>query len=338
MERRTFITAAFFSAFVPSISIADKTVTAQQYKIDFTGNNDSTDELQRLLDDAAKEAVKTVNGIGKVEVNLCGAIKITQSLRINASRINIRGPVTFYFELKKKSDFGIILESDGEPGASYTNGVGSLFDSINFCTKTKIKLIFASNKNNSNNNPSCLINISQCRFSGFKNIFTNGPGGWGWSWDRCGFDRCDNLLYLTQQMDTYERFTFTACIWQNGGVAFFVDNPFGKIYWNTGSFDYCDAIAVLNKGYVSVSGHLEIKNPKDPMVRMNSTECGFYFTNGNIYIFDKNEEYILFQQFEDGQVTLRDIDFLYDNVDSNLLKISNEQFASSSLKHNVRKR
>jgi hypothetical protein len=75
------------------------------------------------------------------------------------------------------------------------------------------------------------------------------------------------------------------------GLHFLSIIPLAKIYWNTGSFDYCDAIAVLNKGYVSVSGHLEIKNPKDPMVRMNSTECGFYFTNGNIYIFDKNEEY-----------------------------------------------
>jgi hypothetical protein len=56
------------------------------------------------------------------------------------------------------------------------------------------------------------------------------------------------------------------------------------------------------------------------------------------FIFLIRMKNILFQQFEDGQVTLRDIDFLYDNVDSNLLKISNEQFASSSLKHNVRKR
>lgn len=331
MNRRKFINTSVLASCAIFIT-PSKGQSIDTKNIDTTGKLDSTDGLQNLLDEAASLATVVPNGIQKVLVQLGGVIKITKPLIIDASRVNIIGPATLFFSGNVSDyDYGIKLHPDSSKNVSYTNGVGSFFESINFFAEKKIDLFYASNLKTPGSNPSCLLNISQCRFTGFAKVFVNGAGGWGWNWDRCGFDQCDYLLYLTQKMDSYERFTFNACIWQNGGVAFYVDNPYGKIYWNSGSFDYCKAIAHINRGYVSVSGHLEFHKRTEPVVIMKDSQCGFTFSGGSIFIAQNEKEYYLFEQNRENQLILRDINILYDKVVDDSVIISNMSFIADNI-------
>lgn len=341
MNRRDFLSfgvAATSVIFSYSVVADDKPVHQKQYAIDLTGERDSTDEFQKLLNDAADMARPVPNGMQKITVLICGIIRVSKTLYVDASRVNIIGPATIMFSKEAAGiKYGIILNDDSLKNVSFTNGVGSLFDSVNFYSELKIDLFYASNKKTSDTNPSCLINISQCRFTGFNKIFTNGAGGWGWNWDRCGFDECNWLLYITQQMDSYERFSFVSCIWQNGGTAFYVDNPFGKIYWTSGSFDYCDGVAYIKKGYVSVNGHLEFKKKKEPVVTMHSDDCHFYFLGGSIYAINCSEPFVLFNQYSQNQVTLRDVNFMYDRVNDGVITLSNMDLERNGISLKKRK-
>lgn len=338
MNRRDFLHsgAALLSLTLPcSVSAGVYFSKSDSYNIDCTGVRDSTLEFQRLLNDAATAAKPVKNGMQKSLIIVNGIIKLSKTIHIDASKINIVGPATIYFsEESAEVEYGFILNNNSKKNVSFTNGVGSLFDSINFYSEAKINLFFASNLRASDSNPSCLINISQCRFTGFDKVFVNGAGGWGWNWDRCGFNECNWLLYLTQQMDSYERFSFSSCIWQNGGTAFYVNNPFGKIYWTAGSFDHCQGIAYIKKGYVSVSGHLEIKKINNPVVIIMADDSHFYFTGGSIYIISCKNPFTLFKQFKDGQITLRDVNIMYDKTDDSEIKLSDMNI----LKDNVSSR
>lgn len=342
MNRRDFLSiglGAATIAFPYSVIANQGKDSLNGYDIDLTGQKDSTDEFQRLLNDAAVSAQPVPNGMQKALVIIHGIIRVSKTLIIDASRVNILGPATIYFSKQALGiNYGIVLNSNSLKNVSFTNGVGSLFDSVNFFSEIKINLFFASNLKTSDTNPSCLINISQCRFTGFDKIFTNGAGGWGWNWDRCGFDECSWLLYITQQMDSYERFSFTSCIWQNGGTAFYVDNPFGKIYWTAGSFDYCDAIAYIKRGYVSVSGHLEFKKREKPAVTLLSDDCHFYFLGGSIYAINCSEPFTLFKQYSNDQITIRDVNFMYDKVNDGVVTLSNMNLETNSILFKKRQR
>ncbi|MBE0148857.1 hypothetical protein [Serratia sp. PL7] len=336
MDRRTFISAAVFSSC--SVKAASKNVSdmcdipCESNGIDFSGVKDSTIALQNLLDSSALSAISVPNGIQKKNINLHGVIRVSSQLVIDASKVNITGPVTIIFSKQGNyKGYGIFLNPQGERNAAYTNCVGSLFDSVNFFSEEKIDLIYASNSATSDSNPSCLINISQCRFTGFSRVFSNGPGGWGWCWDRCGFDQCEFLLFITKQQDTYERFSFSSCTWQNGGIAFYIDNPDGKVYWENGSFDYCEAIAHIVNGHVSVSGHLEFQGRTIPAVTLLGRGSSFVFNGGSIFIRKNKLKYTIFEQSFDNQVVLRDVNFVSDGINLSETVISNRAYLSSGI-------
>lgn len=334
MNRRDFIFSSFCAAAIlPNCksSLAATEIT-RTYDLDFTGVKDSSDAFQKLINDAEDQSVKVGNGQQKIGIFLHGVIRLSKQIIIDASKISIIGPVSLVFSKGiLESEPAIKLKSEGNNGASYTNCVGAFFDSVNFFSESKVDLFFAENKGESSNNPVCLLNISKCRFTGFRRIFSNGDGGWGWSWSQCGFDQCDTLLYLTAARDTYERFTFYGCIWQNGGIAFYIDNPNGKVYWDLGSFDYCEGIATIKNGHLSISGHLEYRNRQTPAVRISGKYSSFLFSNGSVFISSSKDKYILFSQENDGLVTLRDITFVTDNVGLDNTVISDKEYTQSGI-------
>lgn len=106
MDRRTFISTALISA--PFLKVytangaSDDSSNFLLNDIDFSGEKDSTDVLQKVLDRAAGHAKIVPNGIQKVLIQLSGVIKISKTLYIDASKINILGPVTLVFTQKKQ--------------------------------------------------------------------------------------------------------------------------------------------------------------------------------------------------------------------------------------------
>ncbi|EOT0790043.1 hypothetical protein ACXH4D_002906 [Klebsiella variicola] len=336
MDRRTFISTALISApFLKVYTANGSPVDSSNLllnDIDFSGGKDSTDALQKVLDQAAGYAQIVPNGVQKVLIQLSGVIRISKTLYIDASKINILGPVTLVFSQKSRGrDYAIVLRPDGQGNVSYTNGVGSLFDSINFVSENKINLIYASNNATPGSNPSCLINISQCRFTGFNRIFSNGVGGWGWNWDRCGFDNCNFLLYLIKEKDSYERFSFSSCIWQNGGTAFYIDNPLGQIYWQGGSFDYFKEIAHIINGHVTINGHVEFAERDSPIVTIHNDISSFFFNGGCIFIGKNKSQYYLFEQYNHNQVTLNNVTLLTDGVNNDFTVLSNKRVSVSNM-------
>lgn len=294
------------------------------------GQVDHTLKLQSMLDYAASLAKKVPNGYQKTEISLSGVFNVRSPLTIDASKVCVTGPATLLFDIEGD---GYCIEFNGEGGASsaYTNNVGALFDSINFFSRRKTDLFYCAASTLGDKNPVCLMNITKCRFTGFDCIFTNGPGGWGWTWSMCGFNSCQTLLDIKREKETYERYTFISCIWQNGGVAFYVDNPDGKIYWSDGSFDYCKSIAVITNGHVQISGHVEFKERSQPLVQLSGRGSSFTFNGGSIFIRKNTGKYVMFEQSYDNQVSLIGVNFLSDGINLVDSLISNKKYNSSAV-------
>lgn len=291
------------------------------------GVADHTQAIQDAFDKAALMAKKVPNGVQKVEVLLSGVFNVKKNISIDATKIIVKGPATLIFDLVD-SEYCITFNENGSSNSAYTNNVGSLFDSINFISKRKQNLFYCATINFADKNSVCLINITQCRFSGFDCIFTNGPGGWGWTWYMCGFNSCETLLNIKREKETYERYTFVSCIWQNGGVAFIVNNPDGKIYWTEGSFDYCKAIAIIKNGHVQISGHVEYKSRENALVKVLGRGSSFLFNGGSIFIRKNNNKYIIFEQAYDNQITMIGVNFLSDGINLKETIISNKKYNS----------
>lgn len=291
------------------------------------GKTDHTLKLQSVLDYAASLAKKVPNGYQKTEISLTGVFNVRKTLTIEANKVCITGPATLLFDME---DDEYCIKFNGESGVStaYTNNIGSLFDSINFYSRRRVNLFYCSASTLGDKNPVCLMNITKCRFTGFDCIFTNGPGGWGWTWSMCGFNSCQTLLDIERKKETFERYTFISCIWQNGGVAFYVDNPDGKIYWSDGSFDYCKSIAIISSGHVQISGHVEFKGRDRPLVKLSGVGSSFIFNGGSIFIRKNTGKYVMFEQAYDNQVSLIGVNFLSDGVNLEDSLISNKKYNS----------
>ncbi|EMR1526160.1 hypothetical protein WJB62_000500 [Klebsiella pneumoniae] len=334
MNRRAFIFNSACALMLPNNGVLAQNLTKDSdYDIDFYGQRDSTKEFQRMINDAIKMALKVPNGLQKIPIYINGIIKISKPITIDASKVCLIGPATIVFSdsTNWEGENAIKLVSFGNQNAAYTNCVGSTFESMNFFSEKPINLFYAENKGESQNNPVCLLTISNCRFTCFDKVFQNGNGGWGWVWNNCGFDQCQYLLYLQNASDSYERFSFYGCVWQNGGTAFYVDNPNGKIYWDSGSFDYCVGIAFIKNGHVSVSGHLEFRNRSIPAVIITGEHSSFLFHNGSVFIAKSNNQYYLFKQIIPNQVTLRDVTIVSDSIGVNNIFISNLDYVNSGL-------
>ncbi|MBP2858896.1 hypothetical protein J8657_14930 [Dickeya oryzae] len=338
MNRRDFLAGSLASLAATSAAASQNNNTfnndavaftrdIRNYNIDFSGKNDSTGPFQTLLNDMLEQSKSLSNAQQKVRLMLQGVVQVSSTIKIDASKVSIHGPLTIIFTKNGNFDnYAIVVTGNPDVDAAYSNIVDSFFSGVHFISeKRTLDLFFAYNpENNSNRNASCLLSIYSCRFTGFRRVFSNGAGGWGWNWFSCGFNNCDRLLYLTRQPDSYERFTFIGCIWQNGGYAFEIDNPDGVVYWQAGSFDYCEGIALINEGHVEINGHVEYVKRKQPVVVLRKKNASFVFNGGAIFVRQNPEQpYVIFDQAFDYQTTLTSVRFATDGINVTSCVISN---------------
>ncbi|WP_256663107.1 hypothetical protein [Klebsiella grimontii] len=226
------------------------------------------------------------------------------------------------------------ITGSGPNAAVAASKVGALFDGVLFLTSGEKKLdLFHAVRDStaSNDNGACLHNVSNIAARGFRTIFTHGAGGWGWNFTGCLFSGNTNLMDIITAGDTYERHTFVGCLWGNGGYAFKMNNPNGKIYWIGGSVDYCDGLAQITSGHMEVNGHNEWTGRVKPLVEITGsnaslTVSGAIFVRGNT-----DTQYYMFQQYQKRQVTLKDTVFITDGVNVSKGLISNLEVVKSNL-------
>nr|WP_255330935.1 MULTISPECIES: phage tail protein [unclassified Serratia (in: enterobacteria)] len=205
--------------------------------IDTTGQSDMTTRFQQLLDITAKFST-TANGVTtKAVLHLNGNIKVSASRIIDASKVALQGPGTIYVDPAGVylTGYAFMLTSSTDTSlVSYSNKTTPVFRDMMFASEGRTVNLFygVNNTGNANNNPAALQTVFNCHFKGFDTVYSNGTGGWGWgwSWYASGCNSCNHWMHITSQPDTYERFSFDSCIFQNGGYAFVLDNPDGKIY------------------------------------------------------------------------------------------------------------
>lgn len=300
--------------------------------------HDDSDALEDAINKAVATSLMSGGVYTPVVVQLNKPYRITRTITIDASRVR----------LNAISGCGVYVDPDGTytdnkvfnitgsgPNAAVAaSKVGALFDGVLFLTSGEKKLdLFHAVRDStaSNDNGACLHNVSNIAARGFRTIFTHGAGGWGWNFIGCLFSGNINLMDIITAGDTYERHTFVGCLWGNGGYAFKMNNPNGKIYWTGGSVDYCDGLAQIAQGHVEVNGHNEWTARDKPIVEITGsnasvTVSGTMFVRGNT-----DTQYYMFQQYQKRQVTLKDTVFITDGVNTNKGLISNLEVVKSNL-------
>ena len=299
---------------------------------------DDSDALEDAINKAVATSLMSGGVYTPVVVQLNKPYRITRTITIDASRVR----------LNAISGCGVYVDPDGTytdnkvfnitgsgPNAAVAaSKVGALFDGVLFLTSGEKKLdLFHAVRDStaSNDNGACLHNVSNIAARGFRTIFTHGAGGWGWNFTGCLFSGNTNLMDIITAGDTYERHTFVGCLWGNGGYAFKMNNPNGKIYWIGGSVDYCDGLAQITSGHMEVNGHNEWTGRVKPLVEITGsnasvTVSGAIFVRGNT-----DTQYYMFQQYQKRQVTLKDTVFITDGVNVSKGLISNLEVVKSNL-------
>ena len=299
---------------------------------------DDSDGLEDAINKAVATSLMSGGVYTPVVVQLNKPYRITRTITIDASRVR----------LNAISGCGVYVDPDGTytdnkvfnitgsgPNAAVAaSKVGALFDGVLFLTSGEKKLdLFHAVRDStaSNDNGACLHNVSNIAARGFRTIFTHGAGGWGWNFTGCLFSGNINLMDIITAGDTYERHTFVGCLWGNGGYAFKMNNPNGKIYWIGGSVDYCDGLAQITSGHMEVNGHNEWTGRTKPLVEITGpnaslTVSGAIFVRGNT-----DTQYYMFQQYQKRQVTLKDTVFITDGVNVSKGLISNLEVVKSNL-------
>ncbi|NDR43826.1 hypothetical protein [Klebsiella oxytoca] len=313
-------------------------ITPEQYGAKGDTVQDDSDALEDAINKAVATSLMSGGVYTPVVVQLNKPYRITRTITIDASRVR----------LNAISGCGVYVDPDGTytdnkvfnitgsgPNAAVAaSKVGALFDGVLFLTNGEKKLdLFHAVRDStaSNDNGACLHNVSNIAARGFRTIFTHGAGGWGWNFTGCLFSGNINLMDIITAGDTYERHTFVGCLWGNGGYAFKMNNPNGKIYWIGGSVDYCDGLAQITSGHMEVNGHNEWTGRTKPLVEITGsnaslTVSGAIFVRGNT-----DTQYYMFQQYQKRQVTLKDTVFITDGVNVSKGLISNLEVVKSNL-------
>ncbi|MDS7912931.1 hypothetical protein PTQ55_15975 [Klebsiella pasteurii] len=313
-------------------------ITPEQYGAKGDTVQDDSDALEDAINKAVATSLMSGGVYTPVVVQLNKPYRITRTITIDASRVR----------LNAISGCGVYVDPDGTytdnkvfnitgsgPNAAVAaSKVGALFDGVLFLTSGEKKLdLFHAVRDStaSNDNGACLHNVSNIAARGFRTIFTHGAGGWGWNFTGCLFSGNTNLMDIITAGDTYERHTFVGCLWGNGGYAFKMNNPNGKIYWIGGSVDYCDGLAQITSGHMEVNGHNEWTGRVKPLVEITGsnaslTVSGAIFVRGNT-----DTQYYMFQQYQKRQVTLKDTVFITDGVNVSKGLISNLEVVKSNL-------
>ncbi|MDM4396831.1 hypothetical protein QTP07_06735, partial [Klebsiella oxytoca] len=280
-------------------------ITPEQYGAKGDTVQDDSDALEDAINKAVATSLMSGGVYTPVVVQLNKPYRITRTITIDASRVR----------LNAISGCGVYVDPDGTytdnkvfnitgsgPNAAVAaSKVGALFDGVLFLTSGEKKLdLFHAVRDStaSNDNGACLHNVSNIAARGFRTIFTHGAGGWGWNFTGCLFSGNINLMDIITAGDTYERHTFVGCLWGNGGYAFKMNNPNGKIYWIGGSVDYCDGLAQITSGHMEVNGHNEWTGRTKPLVEITGsnaslTVSGAIFVRGNT-----DTQYYMFQQYQ----------------------------------------
>lgn len=299
---------------------------------------DDSDGLQDAINKAVATSLMSGGVYTPVVVQLNKPYRISRTITIDASRVRLKSLAGCGIYVDPNGTYTdnkvFIITGNGPNAAVAASKVGALFDGILFLTTGEKKLdLFHAVRDStaSNNNGACLHNVDNIATRGFRTIFTHGAGGWGWNFIGCLFSGNINLMDIITAGDTYERHTFVGCLWGNGGYAFKINNPNGKIYWIGGSVDYCDGLAQITSGHIEANGHNEWTGRAKPLVEITGanaslTVSGAIFVRGNT-----DTQYYMFQQYQKRQVTLKDTVFITDGVNASKGLISNLEVVKSNL-------
>ncbi|WP_260524247.1 phage tail protein [Serratia sp. PL7] len=288
------------------------------------GVRNDTAELQAIINSTAADSI-TIDYAGSSEgavsmVRECilnKVYRITGPIIIDATKVRLGqlGGAGIFVDPTGNYPNGYAIKVTGAANlAAYHGHVAAIFNGVHFYSYGRsVDVFYVENAvTNSNNNGSALHNIIGCSFRGFREIFTHGVGGWGWNWFGCQVSNCDTWMNLRKKNDTYERHSFDSCIFQNGGVAFIIDNVEGKVYWHKGSIDYCIALAHISAGHIESNGHHEFSARTTPLVKITGQNASASIS-GTLFIRNNTaSEYYMFEQYNDNQV---DISNLFINSD-----------------------
>ena len=278
-------------------------VTPEQDGAKGGGIEDDTDAILSTINRALSRSVTAAGIYVPVIIQLSSIYRITKSIAVDGSRIRFSGLAGCGFFIDPAgsyTDSKVFLISGEGPEAAYVGQSGSLFENVCFLTTGKTLDLFHSVRNSSvsGDNGACLHNISNISVRGFNRVFTHGSGGWGWTWVGCQFSGCTNLMNIVTASDTYERHSFFGCTWQNGGYAFVINNPDGRIYWHAGSIDYSDGLASIGAGFIEASGHNEWTARSLPLVTITGSNA-FVKMSGTMFVRNNTTtQYYIFKQYQ----------------------------------------
>ncbi|CAM8750615.1 hypothetical protein CENTIMANUS_00004 [Klebsiella phage vB_KpM_Centimanus] len=260
---------------------------------------------------------------------LNGIYRITKTITVDGGKVRLTTNTVgciFCDPTGTYESTGCIKVTNNYLNSAFVGQYAALFENISFVTtgRTLTAIYAVRGDAASANNGACLHNVFKCSFKGFSKIFTHGPGGWGWNWVGCQFSDSTNLMVIENQDDTYERHSFDGCIFQNGGVAFTINNPDGKVYWKNGSMDYCAGAATITAGFIELNGHFEWSARTVDFITLLSSNAaasisGAMFIRNNI----SGSTYYVINQYQDKQVKV-----------DNLVVISDGNYIASGVLSN----
>lgn len=300
------------------------------------GEADDTDAVSDAIAYAESSASLTDGAYTPVSVIFDRTYRVTRTLTIHGGKVRLRslsGGGIYFDPDGAFTDNRCMVVTGSGSNSAYTGQTGSIFDGMRFTTSGKnLDLIHAvRNSSSSGDNGACLHNVTAVTARGFKRVFTHASGGWGWTWFGCQFSGCSELMKIITAADTYERHTFVGCTWQNGGYAFLMDNPDGKVYWIGGSIDYCDGLADITSGHISTSGHNEWTARTQPLVVIRGPNASVS-VSGTLFIRNNTSTpYVIFQQYKKRQVALNDLTLVTDGVNASRGTLSNLEVIKQNL-------
>lgn len=272
---------------------------------------------------------------GKVLICLEGIVLLKSTVTFNPAKVAFIGPCTVKsFSGGTYTSSRLLVPTDDGDAipvtfAAYYNRQLPIFRHVIFKDVTNTLTLFHSYTTNtdSNNNPVGLHTVDSCTFEGFASIFTHGRGAWGWTWNQCGAVVCSEWMHITTEQDTYERHTFFGCMWHNGGTAFYINNPNGKVYWYGGSCDYSSKLANIVNGHLYFDGHIEFNSRTVSLVDIIDGTCSL---SGALYIVTDTNSYSLVNQSKDYQLNITNL-VVASNETSPVGRISNKRFTHNNV-------
>jgi len=301
------------------------------------GVSDDSTAIQDAFNEAASRAIMVNGSYAPQVVYLNRTYRITRTLVMDGTRVRVQalagGELYFDNSAGGFTNNVCITVTNNNNLAAFSGHAGALFRGVKFSCPDRSLDLFYSVRGDaiSANNGACLHALYDCTFRGFNKIFTHGPGGWGWSWYSCQASNCQWWLYLTPQADTYERMSFYGCTWQSGGIAFYINNPNGKVYWSDGSFDYSTAIATIESGHITLEGHIENTGRIASLIKLNGSGCSVSVKGMMAFVGNTSTAWYLVEQYQDDQLSIDDLTIIHDGNNAASGLISNKRFRKGAI-------